>query len=272
MSTKNLYQKINQVMLEVESVEKGARIEISSTRSYTAVTHDDVTRLLHMPIAKAGLVILTSVIESKMDVTDKTKEYNGKVTTSKEYMASVTIELTAVNMDKPEEKISVNMPAIAFDPTDKAFGKAISMATKYALLKLFMLDSYDEEEKRPEPGTTYSHKVIAPKTGQAPVQAQPRKETMAQAVRRAVEEEMPTPAIEKKPGPLYRFQNGKFKDMQMKDISLEQLENYSEWMRGQSNLGPRQKDVLHAMEYFINNYEMFKEEILSESQVRSSSA
>jgi len=147
-TSKNLYQRINQVMLEVEGVEKGITIEFATGKTYSAVSHDDVTKLLHKPIANAGIVLQTSVVESKMDIGEKEKEYKGIKQVSKEYMASVTVEITAINMDKPEERLSVRMPAIAFDNSDKAFGKAISMATKTGLLKLFMLESFDDEEKR----------------------------------------------------------------------------------------------------------------------------
>jgi hypothetical protein len=154
---KNLYQKINEVMLEVTTVQKGVQISMGGG-GYSAVSHDDVTRLLHIPIARAGIVLASSVINSDLQILEKSKEWNGKITIIKEYMVSVTVELTAINSDDPSERLSVNMPSIAFDPSDKAFGKAISMATKYAYLKLFMLESVDKEEERDDHGYEYKNK------------------------------------------------------------------------------------------------------------------
>jgi hypothetical protein len=142
----NLYQKINKVMLEVTSVEKNATISMGGN-SYSAVTHDDVTRLLHIPVAKNGIVLVPTVVQSHNETVTKVDKYGNN---KQEQVAHVLVRVTAINADKPEEQLFVEMPAIAFDASDKAFGKSISMATKYAYLKLFMLDSFDEEEARPE--------------------------------------------------------------------------------------------------------------------------
>ena len=150
----NLYQKINQVMLEVTSVEKNATISMGGN-SYSAVTHDDVTKLLHTPVAKVGIVLVPSVVQSSNETVAKVDKYGNN---KQEQVAHVLVRVTAINADKPEEQLFVEMPSIAFDSGDKAFGKAISMATKYAYLKLFMLDSFDEEESRPE--ANYSQKSL----------------------------------------------------------------------------------------------------------------
>lgn len=141
---KLLGQKINQVMLKVQTVEKTAKIAMGSG-SYKAVTHDEVTSLLHLPVAEAGIVLKASVIDSKIERLEFIDSY-GKAKV--QYMASVTVEVVAINSDDPTDTMKILMPAIAFDAGDKAFGKAISMATKYAYLKLFMLESVDEEEHR----------------------------------------------------------------------------------------------------------------------------
>lgn len=142
----NLYQRINAVMRDVITVEKGVTISMANGRGYNAVSHDDVTRLLHLPIANYGIVLSPSVVQSDLKIIEKKKEWQGKEQITNEYMASVIVELTATNSENPEEKLSIRMPAIAFDSGDKCFGKAISMATKYCYLKLFMLESVDEEE------------------------------------------------------------------------------------------------------------------------------
>ena len=58
--SKNLYQKMAAIMKEVETVFKGATISMGSGRSYSAVNHDDVARLLHKPLAENGIVTSVS--------------------------------------------------------------------------------------------------------------------------------------------------------------------------------------------------------------------
>lgn len=146
----NLYQKINQVMKEVKSVKKDVTITMPNGRSYKGTSHDDVTYLLHEPVVNSGIVLAPSVIDSRLEISKKEKEYNGKIQISYEYISSVMVELVAINSENPDERLSVKMPAMAIDNGDKAHGKAISMATKYCYLKLFMLESFDEEEARPD--------------------------------------------------------------------------------------------------------------------------
>lgn len=224
MSEKNLYQRINAVMLEVKSVTKNLTINITDTRSYKGVSHDDVTSLLHDPITNAGIVIQTSVIDSRMDVSEKEREYQGKKTISKEYMASVTVELTAINMDKPEERLSLKIPAVAFDSGDKAFGKAISMATKYGLLKLFMLESLDREEEISQEKKT----ILEPKSNKSST---------------------------KKDGAVigdYIAKVGKFKGQMLSDINPKELSEYCSYMKTQNpNMDGQLKEFIDRSREFI---------------------
>lgn len=143
----NLYQKINAVMKKVQTVHKGAKISMGGG-SYSAVSHDDVTALLHLPCAEIGIVLVPNVITSEITSELKAPDKYGNI--KKEYQSSVIVELTAINSDEPNERLTIKMPAYALDMGDKACGKSISMATKYAYLKLFMLESIDEEEQRPQ--------------------------------------------------------------------------------------------------------------------------
>lgn len=135
-------------MLKIDGIEKGAKIQLNATRSYTAVTHDDVTALLHKPIADMGIVVIPSIESAELETIEKEKEYNGKTTFSTDYLVRVNCSLEFVNMDAPEERFKCHSYAYAIDSSDKAIGKAYSMAIKYVYLKTFMLESYDDEESR----------------------------------------------------------------------------------------------------------------------------
>jgi hypothetical protein len=133
------------VMKEVDSVFKGANISMGNGRSYSAVNHDDVARLLHKPLATEGIITKVSVERVDISSRDKTNKY-GDV--SLEYRADVWVEVTFINADNPEEREVCKSFAYAFDSGDKAVGKAESMAVKYVFLKNFVLESTDNEESR----------------------------------------------------------------------------------------------------------------------------
>lgn len=143
--SRNLYQKMTDIMKEVDTVFKGANISMGNGRSYSAVTHDDVTSLLHKPLANHGVWAKVSIEKVELATRDKPNKY-GDV--SVEYRADVWVEVTFINADKPEEREVCKGFAYAFDSSDKAVGKAESMAVKYIYLKNFTLESTDNEESR----------------------------------------------------------------------------------------------------------------------------
>jgi len=143
----NLFQRINLVMKSVNSVHKGATIDMGG-KSYNAVTHDDVTALLHGPITAAGIVAMPDMSDFTLETLETKSEYQGKVTVKVSYLAKIQASVTFINIDKPDERITTKCYSYAMDSSDKAMGKAYSMALKYCYLKTFMLESLDEEESR----------------------------------------------------------------------------------------------------------------------------
>jgi hypothetical protein len=164
---KNLYQRLNGLMAEVTSVFKGTEVSMGGGRGYSAVSHDDVTKLIHMPMVNNGIFIELSVVSSKLTPQEQVSEYNGKQQIKLSYLAEVTVRATFVNVDNANERFSVDSYAYALDSGDKAVGKAISMATKYVYLKNLLLESTDEEESRDfekkEPKAAPQRSVSVPK-------------------------------------------------------------------------------------------------------------
>jgi hypothetical protein len=142
---KNLHQRINEVMKKVETVFKDVDVAIGFNRSYSAVSHDGVAALLHRPMTDAGISFKVSV--ENCSITQQEKK-NSKGDIVPEYRADVWVSCTFINIDDPTQRETCNGFSYAFDSSDKAFGKAMSMAVKYVLLKNFILESSDEEESR----------------------------------------------------------------------------------------------------------------------------
>ena len=160
---KTIGQRINEVMSEVKTVLKDARISVGGN-SYEVVTHDMVTSLLHDPMARAGITITIRVKEFELTPREYMDAY-GKA--KREYMAKSMLDVFFTNSDDSQDFMLVQVPSYAFDQGDKAVGKMLSMGQKYALLKTFMLESVDEEEARPE--SVYQKKEITPKQAQTRV-------------------------------------------------------------------------------------------------------
>lgn len=138
MSELNLYQRIVEIRKKVDYIQKTKSVSTGGG-SYKAVTHDDVTGILREHMNTFGIVCVPALIASKA---------NDRVGDSKQFRYDATYSFDFVNADKPEEKLTISIEAHAMDNADKAPGKALSYAKKYALLKLFEIETGEDEESR----------------------------------------------------------------------------------------------------------------------------
>lgn len=138
MSEQNIFQRVRQVMMKVAYVKKDKAVE-----NYMAVTHDMVTAMVRPHFLEAGIVISPRVLSAQMvDTGRKSKSGNPAM----RYEGRFQIDF--VNTDAPTDRITVELDAQADDYGDKAPGKALSYATKYAILKLLMLETGENDEGR----------------------------------------------------------------------------------------------------------------------------
>ena len=140
----NLYQRINEVRKEISYVQKDKSVSTGSGGSYKAVTHDQVTTMVRTHMVKHGIVSYPVLVESQ----SMPKEVDANMQTAKQFRYEATYDFNFVNMDDPNDKIVIRIQAHAMDNADKAPGKAISYAKKYALLKLFEIETGEDEESR----------------------------------------------------------------------------------------------------------------------------
>jgi len=137
----NIYQKINAVQKNVAYVKKDA--QIMGGGSYKAVTHDQVVSVLRKDMVANGIVVVPEQLKGEIIKEPKTK--NGSVM----YFYSGDYAIHFVNAEEAEDRISVTVNAHALDSQDKAPGKALTYATKAALLK-------ENEESRTAASEPYS--------------------------------------------------------------------------------------------------------------------
>lgn len=147
MAEKNIYHRLIEVQKKVVTVFKNETVKMyEGDKGYKAVTHDDVAKALHVPLAEAGIFMLPDVVDHSTTDFKQTNKYNKEVTW---YRTDIKIKVKWINADKPDEFVESNGAAFALDTSDKSFAKAYSLALKIVLLKVHLLESTDDEEKRP---------------------------------------------------------------------------------------------------------------------------
>lgn len=134
----NLYQRINAVRQKVDYIQKDKSVSTGGG-SYKAVTHDAVTGILRQYLNDYSIICIPNLVTSKA---------NDRVGDAKQFRYDATYSFQFVNADKPEETLSILIEAHAMDNADKAPGKALSYAKKYAVLKLFEIETGEDEESR----------------------------------------------------------------------------------------------------------------------------
>lgn len=144
MNELNLFQRINEVRKSIEYIQKDKQVSTGASGSYKAVTHDAVTGLVRDHMVKHGIVSYPVLVESLMNP----PLMNVDGTQSKQMRYEATYDFFFVNVDKPEDKLVIRIQAHAMDNADKAPGKALSYAKKYAVLKLFEIETGEDEESR----------------------------------------------------------------------------------------------------------------------------
>lgn len=160
--SKSLAEKMVNIMSRVDSVFKGARIEITQSRSYNAVSHDDIAALIHPELVQEKIWTKVTVKSCDVERIAVIKKGSQGSYETVEYLAKAWVTVSFINAENPQDREDVDSFAYAIDSGDKATGKALSMAVKYVYLKNFTLESTDEEEARPDHG--YQERRNEPKT------------------------------------------------------------------------------------------------------------
>lgn len=135
----NIYQRINEVRKAIAYIQKDKSVSAGPAGSYRAVTHDAVTGMIRKRLVEHGVIIAPTLIESV---------FHPKEEGAKQRLYSASYDVRFINMDAPDECVTIRIEAHALDNGDKAPGKAISYATKYAILKIFNIETGEDEESR----------------------------------------------------------------------------------------------------------------------------
>lgn len=145
MSELNIYQRINKVMKQVQYVQKDKAVS-GGGANYKAVTHDQVVSVARQALVENGVMIFPNQVSGDFI---QMRDINAQPNPIKMGLYTGTYEINFVNVDTGE-KITSTVQAHANDNGDKAPGKALTYATKAAILKVLCLETGENDESRTE--------------------------------------------------------------------------------------------------------------------------
>lgn len=151
----NIFEKLSLITDEIGVIEKNLKVEVTKTRSYKAVSERDVLDNVK-PLEKKYRVYSYPIVREIIE--------NNTLTTQTEYGTKNSLYLRVktiyrfVNIDKPEDYIETTVYGDGIDTGDKAPGKAMTYADKYALMKAYKLSTGDDPDKESSPINGYDTK------------------------------------------------------------------------------------------------------------------
>lgn len=143
----NIYEKLSAITMEIATVAKNLEVGEGKGK-YKAVGEADVLRAVKPIEAKHRIYSYPAsrrvVFENTLT---KKSEYQGQVKESLSMFVRIETVYRFVDMDNPQDFIEVTTYGDGVDPQDKATGKAMTYADKYALLKAYKIQTGDDPDQ-----------------------------------------------------------------------------------------------------------------------------
>ena len=149
----NIYEKMLAITNEIGTVAKNLEVGVGKSQ-YKAVGEADVLKAVKELEAKYKVYSYPSsrkIVDSSIMQTRK--EYNGQVTEGNQLFMRIEVEYTFVNVEKTDEQIKIISYGDGIDTQDKAPGKAMTYADKYALLKAYKIVTGEDPDQQHSPDT-----------------------------------------------------------------------------------------------------------------------
>jgi hypothetical protein len=126
----NIYQKIAEVMKDIQYLAKDDHVKFGST-DYKAVSEEKVTSTVRESLIKNGIVIIP---------VEQSHHREGTLST-------VDVSYRIQNIEDPEDFIIAKSSGTGADTQDKGVGKAMTYAYKYLLLRTFAIPTGEDPDK-----------------------------------------------------------------------------------------------------------------------------
>ena len=144
--SKNIYQKILEVMKNIEYLSKDDAVAFGTTK-YRAMSEEKVTMTVRKELIKQGLVVFPI---------EQTVEKDGHITTT-----NTTYKM--VNTENPEEFVILASSGQGSDTQDKGVGKAMTYSFKYMLLRTFAIPTGEDPDKVASEQIDYEEALVKKK-------------------------------------------------------------------------------------------------------------
>lgn len=149
----NIYEKLLSITSEIKNVSKNLEVGVGKN-AYKAVGEADVlfaVRQLEQKYKVYSYPCKREIVDRAILETEK--EYNGNVTKGNQIFLRIETTYKFVNIENPEESIEITTYGDGIDTQDKAPGKAMTYADKYALLKAYKIITGDDPDQEHSPDT-----------------------------------------------------------------------------------------------------------------------
>lgn len=161
----NIYKRLMQATQEISAVAKNLEVGYGKN-AYKAAGEADVLHAVKQVEQKYGIY---SYPETRKIIGEQVLEsegYDGKI--KRQLMLRIEVVYRFVNIDEPDDYIEITSYGDGVDPQDKAPGKAMTYADKYALMKAYKIitgedpdQNLSQDLKKAEPVTISPEKVKA---------------------------------------------------------------------------------------------------------------
>lgn len=141
----NIFQKMEAITNELGFVAKNLNVAVSKTNSYKATGEVDVLEAVKPLENKYGIYSYASnreIIES--DTLTQNTQYGEK----NSLFLRMKVTYRFVNTDNPQDYIETISFAEGIDSGDKASGKAMTYADKYALMKAYKISTGEDPDQK----------------------------------------------------------------------------------------------------------------------------
>jgi len=142
----NIFQRLNAVREKVGYLKKDTTVQ-----GYKAITHDFVTAAVRPHFIEHGIMMVVGEISHTLENTGKQTSQGTPIT---RWIGTYSIRFFNIE-DPVNDQFEVIISAIGEDTADKGPGKAISYASKYAILKVLNIETGESEESRIEADVAY---------------------------------------------------------------------------------------------------------------------
>jgi hypothetical protein len=144
ISKLNIYQKMSLATNKIQTVAKKLKVGEGTKSEYKAVSEADILNAIK-PI-EYELGIYSYPYDRKLTKEERVT-FKNKFGDIDNFVIRIETTYRFVNIDKPDEFIDIKTYGDGVDSQDKAPGKAMTYADKYALLKAYKIQTGDDPDK-----------------------------------------------------------------------------------------------------------------------------